>query len=100
MLSGMFMSAFGDLETYFSAVATKVHHWLVRSDKSLDVYVRFDQGEVVRAREAGVDRLMAFVHSFLQGSQGMHAFFREAAGGSDAIQRASWGVPLFRSWRR
>ena len=43
---------------------------------------------------------MAFVHSFLQGSQGMHAFFREAAGGSDAKQRESWGVVLFRSWRR
>ena len=78
MLSGMFMSAFGDLETYFSAVATKVHHWLVRSDPSIDVHVRFDQGGVVRAREAGVDRLMAFVHSLLQGSQGMHAFFRMA----------------------
>ena len=95
-----FIACFGDLSTYFSDVAVKLHHWLIRSDHSLDFFVRFERQDTVTKRQEGVDRLMAYVFTFYQGSQDLHAFLREQAGLSDKEQRTRWGVVLFRSWRR
>ena len=94
-----FVSAFGSLQTYFEVVAKPLHQWMVRVTPDLDFFVRFDTGDVVRAREDSTDRLMAMLHIFSEGTQSNHALYRAQAGGSDEDQRRRHGVPLFRSWR-
>eukprot|EP00966_Prymnesium_polylepis_P164585 3805031-Prymnesium_polylepis.3 len=53
----------------------------------------------MRARLAGVDTLMAYVHIFYEGSERLHAWMRAQAGMSNAEQQRRWGVVLFRAWR-
>ena len=72
----------------------------MRETSGLDFFVRFDAGDVVRAREDRTDRLMAMVHVFSEGTQANHALYRAQAGGSDSEQRLRHGAPLFRSWRK